>query len=103
MFGEPSFTLVSSHKAEMDPHRLLNSSFAYLHGKRIRQIERPILPCRERGSTNPDSHRAGTCHVQTLMSLRSLLWNIELSARIRDYAVTTTSVTHVSLSGRILT
>src|SRR3984885_14467353 len=54
-------------------------------------------------STNPASRHAGTFHAQTLMSPRSLLSKFKLSARIRDYAVTTTSATHISLSGRILT
>src|SRR5215470_5976075 len=50
MFCEPCFALSSSHKAQMDPHWLLNSRFADLHGKRIRQICRPIFPCPERWS-----------------------------------------------------
>src|SRR3974377_2181492 len=51
MLGEPPFALSPSHKAQMDPHWLLNSRFANLHGKRIRQIGWPIAPCKEGGSS----------------------------------------------------
>src|ERR1700751_5573657 len=50
MVREPSFALGSSHKAQMDPHWLINSCFAYVHAKRIWQIGRPVFPCRERRS-----------------------------------------------------
>ncbi len=53
-------------------------------------------------STSPASRRAGTFHVPTSMSLRSLPWSVRPSARTRGYAATTTSVTHIWRYGRIL-
>lgn len=44
MFDESLFPINSPHEIQVDPHRLLNATFPYMHDQRIWQIGRPIFP-----------------------------------------------------------
>jgi len=66
MLNEILLAMGASHEAEIHPHRLLHSNFADVHGKRIWQIRRPILPSRKRqprvlniGGAKTDAERRG--------------------------------------------
>ena len=45
---EPSLVMRSPHEAQVKPHRFRSFGFADMHGERVRQVSRPILPGRKR-------------------------------------------------------
>jgi hypothetical protein len=53
MLDETLFAINLPHKAQVDPHRLLNSGFGNIHDERLGQVGRSIFPCRERWFCDP--------------------------------------------------
>ena len=47
MLCEMLFAIDSAHEVQVDPHRLFDACFTYVHKERIGQVCRPIFPCRK--------------------------------------------------------